>query len=151
MKRSGGIRRDLELLVTSTETDAAGLKDIDGDAVLIVRGGADADSKNRAAVQMRRRYMLLGQTLDGMRVWDILRGVELLKSFSEKSARISIRGDEKQAANVLMAAVMSTEPIQVAATDIPSAKQSDTPDYLNFLKLTTWEEVRSLIANSGSK
>ncbi|HEX7859389.1 MAG TPA: acetylxylan esterase [Verrucomicrobiae bacterium] len=151
VKRSGGTPRDFELFVTSTETDAAGLKDIDGDAVLIVRGGADADSKNRAAVQTRRRYMLVGQTLDGMRIWDILRGVELLKSFSEKSARISVRGEGKQAANVLMAAVMSTEPIQVAGADIPSAKQSDTPDYLNFLKLTTWEELRSLVSKAESK
>jgi hypothetical protein len=151
VKQSGGTPHEWDLLVTSTEPDTAALNERSANAVLVVRGGSEADSNSRTAVQTRRRYMLVGQTLDGMRVWDILRGVELLKSFSENSARISARGDGKQAANVLMAAVMSTEPIRVANRAAPSEKESNTPDYLNFLKVTTWEELRSIVSNAGSK
>ncbi len=55
-----------------------------GQAFLAPRGiGLTAwTSDERERVHIRRRFMLLGQTLDGMRVWDIYRGVQALQKIS---------------------------------------------------------------------
>jgi hypothetical protein len=37
-------------------------------------------------IQIRRRFMLLGQTLDGMRVWDIRAAVQAVRSLKDLSS-----------------------------------------------------------------
>ena len=40
-------------------------------------------SDPKKAIHIRRRYMLLGQTLDGMRVWDIRCAAQAIKALPE--------------------------------------------------------------------
>ena len=40
------------------------------------------DQSERKQIQHRRRFLLLGQTLDGMRVWDVRRGIQALRADS---------------------------------------------------------------------
>ena len=61
-----------------------------------------ADAKKRA--QIRRRYLLLGETVDSMRVWDIVRAIQALRSsdkFGTLPIRIEAEGD--MAVNALYA------------------------------------------------
>jgi len=46
-------------------------------------------------IQIRRRFMLLGQTLDGMRVWDVRRAIQAVQSldaFQTAEIRLAARG-----------------------------------------------------------
>lgn len=104
-------------------------------AVLIVRG---IDAKDRNAIQIRRRYMLVGQTLDGMRVWDILRGLEVLRTEVAGSG-ISFSGNGAHHWNALMASIFDKD-IKVFSAEAPSGDSA--PDYLNLLKYTAWEEIQ---------
>lgn len=50
-------------------------------------------SDDKARTKIRRRFVLLGQTLDGMRVWDIRRAIQLVHFVREgDSARLGITG-----------------------------------------------------------
>jgi hypothetical protein len=86
----------------------------------------------RAQGQIRRRFMLLGQTLDGMRVWDIKRAVEVLRGkFTDRTVQLA--GEREEAVNALYATlfvdgVSSLELIE------PSATHQSGPDYLNVLR-----------------
>src|SRR5262249_52742440 len=42
-----------------------------------------SDADGPAGVQVRRRFPLLGQTLDGQRVWDVRRALEVLRGLPE--------------------------------------------------------------------
>ena len=109
-------------------------------AVLVIRGGPNADSKDRNEVHTRRRYNLLGQTLDGMRVWDIRRGVDLLRSIGKRN--IFVIGSERQRDNALIAKLFSPEILQVTLGN--SSRDADRPDYLNLLRFTSWNELEAL-------
>ena len=107
-------------------------------AVLKVRGvGENVWENDRNGVHTKRRYMLLGQTLDGMRVWDILCGVEFIREeFGD--VPIVVNGIGKEQKNALVAKLFDSE-IQLTEGD-----SEGEPDYLNFLKITSWEEVKEL-------
>ena len=54
---------------------------------------------------MRRRYMLLGQTLDSMRVWDIRRAAQGIKTLPEfKKTPLYVRSKRQMAVNAAYAA-----------------------------------------------
>src|SRR5207248_1740257 len=75
-------------------------------AFLFVRGNGSDDPKK--AIQIRRRYMLIGETLDSMRVWDVARGVDLLRSepaFQKLPLQMAARG--ANAANLVLYALMT--------------------------------------------
>lgn len=114
-------------------------------AVLLVRGVGDGVREvDRDGVQTKRRYMLLGQTLDGMRVWDILRGIEALRSLVQDAPVIAF-GSGKQQLNLLMAKFLQPN------LSVSLGKRSpveEAPDYLNLLRFTSWEELEKLISNA---
>jgi dienelactone hydrolase len=136
------------VFVTSNEPSPEELKKNPSLAYLVVRGGPKADSTDPSAIQVRRRYMLVGQTLDGMRVWDIIRGLKLARRMEEFHGPIRLSGNGKQADNALVAASFSTERGVVSY-----AQQNDPaelPDYLNLLRFTNWDELRALASDSSN-
>ena len=130
------------LYVTAEDPTSEQLRTNPAKWVLVVRGGPDADSKDKNAVQIRRRYMLVGQTLDAMRVWDIRRCLQLLTSSPQMNDPLILWGDGKQSANALLAASLSNRRPYVKMP--PSLTEAELPDYLNLLRSTTWDELRSL-------
>ena len=46
---------------------------------------------------------------------------------------------------------MSSEAPRVSVGDVPADKKSDAPDYLNFLRLTNWDELRALVSGVDGK
>lgn len=105
---------------------------------------AGANEKDR--VQNRRRYMLLGQTVDGMRVWDIRRAVEMLRThqlFGDKP--IILTGVRDEAVNALYASLFIAG---LAAVELvaPSATHMRGPDYLNVLRYLDVPQAAAMAA-----
>ncbi|MCS7338890.1 MAG: S9 family peptidase, partial [Verrucomicrobiae bacterium] len=97
----------------------------------------------KALTRIRRRFMLLGQTLDGMRVWDIrcaIRATAQLHQGTPSAIVLRARGDI--AVNALYAALFEPTVNRLEFTDLP-ASHMNGPDYLNVLKVT---DVRPTIA-----
>jgi hypothetical protein len=117
-------------------------------ALLLTRGVGEKDAKR--AIQVRRRYMLLGQTLDGLRVWDIARAVEFLRTRPGLSGLpLILAGGGGNAANALMyAAVAGHSPAALHLEPLPG-NEKEAPDYLNYLRFTTFPDLVRLLRESG--
>jgi hypothetical protein len=85
--------------------------------------------------QIRRRFMLLGQTLDGMRVWDIRRAVQTIHFVREgDTAKIELRAAGAMSSQAQLAALFepSVRKLEVEMWREPEAGGAD---YLNLLKV----------------
>jgi hypothetical protein len=100
--------------------------------------------KPAQATQVRRRFMLLGQTLDGMRVWDIRCAVQALGRIPALSrAPISVRAERQMAVNSAYAALFEPRIRQLDLAQVPHSHM-EGPDYLNVLKV--WDIPQMLEA-----
>jgi dienelactone hydrolase len=92
-------------------------------------------SDPKKANQIRRRYMLLGQTLDSMRVWDIRRAAQAVKALPEfKQTPLDVRAKGQMGVNAAYAALFEPEIQKLKLEGLP-ASQAEGPDYLNVLKV----------------
>lgn len=89
----------------------------------------------RAKTHVLRRYMLLGQTLEGMRVWDIRRAIETVRqpAVVGPGAALQLAGERYQAVNALYASLF-TDSISSLELIAPPASHHTGPDYLNVLR-----------------
>jgi dienelactone hydrolase len=102
------------------------------------------DSKRQT--QIRRRFMLLGQTLDGMRVWDIRRAAQAVHSLKEfHDVPISLSAEGEMAVNTLYAALFEPEISTLKLRHVPSSHRQG-PDYLNVLKFLDIPEAAAMAA-----
>ncbi len=105
--------------------------------------GGDA----RKQVQIRRRFMLLGQTLDGMRVWDIRRAVQALQSIEEfKGLPIDLEAEGAMGVNALYAAVFEPGIRRITLSELPVSHR-DGPDYLNVMRFLDIPQAVALAAD----
>jgi len=122
---------------------------ITGDSKVIVffapRGiGLNAWSADRRReVQVRRRFMLLGQTLDSMRAWDIKRACQAARLIpSLRSGELELMASGSMAINAACAGVFESA-IDRLELIAPSSSFAQGPDYLNALRVL---DVPQLIA-----
>ncbi len=98
------------------------------------------------ATQIRRRFMLLGQTLDGMRVWDIRRAVQALRSLNEfNDSPLTLQAEGDMAVNVLYASLFEQTINGLDLRRVPSSHMAG-PDYLNVLKVLDIPEAAAMAA-----
>ncbi|MCX8089529.1 MAG: acetylxylan esterase [Verrucomicrobiae bacterium] len=91
------------------------------------------DEKRRT--QIRRRFMLLGQTLDGMRVWDIRRAVTAAhQATGAEALTLTLRARGTMGVNALYAALFEPSVRRLELARLP-ASHREGPDYLNVLKI----------------
>jgi hypothetical protein len=91
--------------------------------------------------KIRRRFMLLGQTLDGMRVWDIRRAVRALPAVpGMDAAKIKLHAEGPMGVNALYAALFEPGVRKLDLVDLPRS-QMQGPDYLGVLKVTDIPQV----------
>ena len=103
-------------------------------------------------IQIRRRFMLVGQTADAMRVWDITRALELLSELPETTGlpRFATASGH-MAVNLAYAALLSRHSVEaLRLEDLPSGHMQG-PDYLNVLRITDLPEVLQVLKDSGLK
>ena len=92
-------------------------------------------SEPKKANQIRRRFMLLGQTLDSMRVWDIRCAAQAVKGLPEfKQTPLYVRAKGQMGVNAAYAALFEPEIQKLKLEGLP-ASQAEGPDYLNVLKV----------------
>lgn len=107
------------------------------------------DQTPKKQTQHRRRFQLLGQTLDGMRVWDIRRAAQALRTV-EGIDKIPfwMQGEREMSGLVLYAALY--EP-QVTRLDLWSLPQShrDGPDFLNVMRIVDIPQIVALAAEKS--
>ena len=97
---------------------------------------------------MKRQAMVAGTTLESMRVYEILRSLELLRSVPEVDpARITITGEREWGVDGLYAALLDgkTEGV-ILGSPPPSHRQG--PHYLGILRYT---DIPDVIAMMGSQ
>lgn len=100
--------------------------------------------KKPVPFQIRRRFALLGQTLDGQRVWDIIRAAQVVKNFLGKSA-LEFKAEGEMAGLALYAGMF--EP-QIAAFDFEnlSASHYQGPIFLNVLRVLDIPQALAMLA-----
>lgn len=97
----------------------------------------------RKQIQLRRRFQLLGQTTDGMRVWDIRRALAAVRELYP-GLPITVQAEDAMAAHALHAAVFEDQPLRLELTRLP-ASYRDGVDYLNVAQVTDLAEVLGLV------
>jgi len=116
-------------------------------AYLAVRGvgpGAwNVDEKKRT--QILRRYWLLGQTVDGMRVWDVRRAIAAIRSI-DPSREIRITGSGYMSVVGLYASLFEPNISEVALQHPPMTHQNG-PQLLNVLKVMDIPQAAALAAD----
>jgi hypothetical protein len=94
-----------------------------------------AEPGGRDDIQIRRRFPLLGQTLDGQRVWDVRRAISALLAQPDlTAAKLTLHGEREAAGIALYAGLF--EPA-VAAFDLWHLPPThhDAPIFLNVLRV----------------
>jgi hypothetical protein len=100
------------------------------------------DEKHRT--QIRRRFMLLGQTLDSMRVWDIRRALQSVRGLDGLAdLPVVFWGNGGAACNALMASLFEPGIQELRLSGLPE-NDKEWPDYLNVWRVTTPEQLLSL-------
>jgi len=88
----------------------------------------------RKQTQIRRRFMLLGQTLDGMRVWDVRRAIHTLRQIElTNDAPITLKGRHTMAGIVLYASLFEPDISGLDLLNLPHSHR-DGPTFLNVLR-----------------
>lgn len=100
------------------------------------------DDKRR--VQVRRRYMLLGQTEAGMGVWDVRRAIEAVRSLESCRASSLNLSAVGEAAPLVVYASLFEPPVASIQIDNPPESQANGPDFLNVLRYLDFPQAVAL-------
>ncbi len=97
----------------------------------------------RERTHIRRRFMLLGQTLDGMRVWDVRRAWQALSEVvPAPSAKRTLAGEGKAAGWALLASLFEPAVDELVLEGLP-ARNRDAYSILNISRVV---EIPQLVA-----
>jgi hypothetical protein len=78
--------------------------------------------------------MLLGQTLDGMRVWDVRRAIGALRTIdSIRGTPLTLKGKGQMAGIVLYASLFEPDIVRLDLWNLPCSHR-DGPTFLNVLR-----------------
>lgn len=108
------------------------------------------NSAERAQTQIRRRFMLLGQTLDAMRVWDIRRAIRAIRNIPEwNRGALSIHAEGNLAADVIYAALFENSVSGVELWNLPRSHQ-EGPDFLNVLQVLDIPQAVAMVSEKAN-
>src|SRR5436853_5172683 len=94
-----------------------------------------------------RRFMLLGQTVDSMRVWDIRRAVQALGAIPEyRRSPITIRARRNLAADAVYASLFENAIGGLELWNLPRSHR-EGPDFLNVLRVLDMPQPLSMAAS----
>lgn len=89
----------------------------------------------RETIHLRRRFMLLGQTLDGMRVWDIRRALAATRNLEAlRGMTLTLHADHEMADHALYASLFEPGITELRLSGLENSHQKGTTDYLNILR-----------------
>ena len=103
-----------------------------------------AEAGTPADNHVRRRFALLGQTLDGQRVWDVRRGVAVLGGVSElKDVPLWLQGKGDMAGVVLYAGIFEPSVARLDLWDLPPSHRQG-PTLLNVRRVLDTPQALAL-------
>ncbi len=89
----------------------------------------------KADTHIRRRYALLGQTLDGQRVWDVRRALAALRGVADlKGVPVWLQGKGEAAGVALYAGLFEPAVTRFVLRDLPASHRQG-PTFLNVLRV----------------
>jgi cephalosporin-C deacetylase-like acetyl esterase len=93
-----------------------------------------AEPGSTVDVQMKRRFALVGQTLDGQRVWDVRRGLGVLREVADlKGVPLWLQGKSDMAGIALYASLFEPDIARLDLWHLP-ASHKEGPIFLNVRK-----------------
>jgi len=105
------------------------------------------DEKERRHI--RRRFALLGQTLDTMRIWDIRRGIRATRAIQGMGdVPLWLQGSGVMAANALHASLFEEDIHRLDLHGMP-ASYREGPELLNVLRFTDLPQVAAIAGASS--
>ena len=104
-----------------------------------------AEPGSTSDIQYRRRFALVGQTLDGMRVWDARRAFQSLKSNPDlKGVPLWLQGKKEMAGIALYTAMYEPEVARLDLWHLPTSHR-DGPTLLNVRKHLDLPQALALV------
>lgn len=132
------------------QRDEARRRSVRFQVCIVPRGLGPASWTADAATltQIRRRFMLLGQTMAGMQVWDIQRASHAFQQLQPNTV-ISLHGQDTNATAVMLAALGANN---VASVELvhPPAHHRQTEDYLNIARIIEPRQIAGLLLAQGT-
>jgi hypothetical protein len=101
-------------------------------------GPTEWSREGKKRTQIRRRFMLLGQTDDGLRVWDARRAVQALRTIAGyREAPLWLQGERNAAGWALYAALFEPAIARLDLWELPHSHREGVvlPNVLRFLDL----------------
>jgi dienelactone hydrolase len=103
----------------------------------------------RKRVQIKRRFQLLGQTLDGMRVWDIHRAAGAVRALEgTRGLPLWLHGKGDMGVNTLYAGLFVSDVAGLSLEELPASHMTG-PDYLNVLRFLDIPQALAMAAERG--
>ncbi|MCA9196255.1 MAG: acetylxylan esterase [Planctomycetales bacterium] len=102
------------------------------------------EADDRKQVQIRRRFYLLGQTLDGMRIFDLRRAIRVVRSELGPDVTLELAGSGKTGMIAAYASLFEPTVRSLSLQHLPDSHRNG-PTLLNVSRFTTWEEVMQLV------
>jgi len=100
----------------------------------------------RKQTQIRRRFMLLGQTGDGMRAWDVARAAVALRSLSGmQNVPLWMQGERQMAGITLYASLFTPKVARLDLWQLPKSHR-EGPIFLNVLRFLDIPQAVALAA-----
>jgi len=104
------------------------------------------NQKERKQTHHRRRFMLLGQTLDGMRVWDVRRAVQAVRSLDTlKDVPLVLESKRQIAGVTLYASLFEPNIARLELDDLPTTHRGG-PIFLNVRRYLDMPEAVAMAA-----
>jgi dienelactone hydrolase len=101
-------------------------------------------------VHIRRRFMLLGQTVEEMRTWDIRRAIQALRSMKPlHNIPLSLQAQGLMAANAIYASLYEDNIARLDLWALPRSHM-EGPDYLNVLRILDLPQTVAMAAERSS-
>jgi dienelactone hydrolase len=99
--------------------------------------------------QIRRRFLLLGETLDGQRAWDVTQAVAAIRQ-DERLAKAALwlQGERRMAGIALFASLYTPDIARLDLWHLPATldRNTDGPEFLNVLKVIDTPQAVALAA-----
>lgn len=132
------------------QTESAISERADGITVLVLPRGLDRTrwhANEKKQTQIRRRFMLLGQTLAGMQVWDVRRALMALREIPacREASELTLYGDADLADLALYASLFAPGDVSLSLSSLPLDPQRG-PDILNVRRFLGGPQLLSLAA-----
>jgi hypothetical protein len=107
------------------------------------------DQTEKKQTHIRRRFQLLGQTLDGMRVWDVRRAAQALRAVDGwATPALWLQGEREMAGIVLYASLFEPSIARLDLWRLPAPHRSG-PDLLNVQRVLDLPAAVALAAQSS--